>query len=226
MCDGQNVTPIGDEKFNRWFFGTYARSEIEGMRSAIDPRNSIVMWAMPANPGRIIAFNWVLGEASVIEMDVAALFTGFTSNISLDDVDALYPGGLEAIPISLDDASLAGGNPLLLLVNSENVIGTLGGDNLAGTVTLRNVEPTGGRRSRIRSLRPVTDALSATATINAKMRAGDGEDSVTATAMRTNGKMPVRANGRYNDITLTIPAGETWTYLQSVEVEFEPGDGR
>jgi hypothetical protein len=44
--------------------------------------------------------------------------------------------------------------------------------------------------------------------------------------MRTNGKMPVRSNGRYNDITMTIPAGELWTDIQGVECEFEAGDGR
>jgi hypothetical protein len=44
--------------------------------------------------------------------------------------------------------------------------------------------------------------------------------------MRSNGKMPVRSNGRYNNVSLTIPAGEAWTYVKGVEVEFEAGDGR
>jgi hypothetical protein len=72
----------------------------------------------------------------------------------------------------------------------------------------------------------VTDAVSATATISSKMRAGDGENVVSCATMRGNGKMPVRANGRYLDVAVAIPAGETWNYLQGCEYEFEPGDGR
>jgi hypothetical protein len=30
MCDGAEVSPIGDEKFNRWFFATYSRQDIAG----------------------------------------------------------------------------------------------------------------------------------------------------------------------------------------------------
>jgi hypothetical protein len=226
LCDGETVVPIAEEKFNRWFFSTYAREEIENIWSGIDPRYNLVMWAMPGAPGRIILYNWVLKRGAVIEMDVSALFTGFTANVSLEGLDALYPTGLDSIPISLDDASLAGGNPLLLVVNNSNIIGTLNGDNLAATVRIGNAEPTPGKRSRIRSLRPVTDATNATATVNARMRAGDAEGVVSAATMRSNGKMPIRANGRYNDVTITIPAGEAWSYLQGFEVEFEAGDGR
>lgn len=226
LCDGEGVVPIAEEKFNRWFFSTYARAEIDNIWTAIDPRNSLVLWAMPGSPGRIILYNWVLKRGAVLEMNVSAMFSGFTSNVSLDALDALYPGGLDSIPISLDDASLAGGNPLLLIVNDANVIGTLNGDNLEATLRLANAEPTPGRRSRIRTLRPVTDATNATATVNARMRSGDAEGVVSASAMRSNGKMPLRSNGRYNDITITIPAGEAWSYIQGVEVEFEPGDMR
>jgi hypothetical protein len=181
---------------------------------------------MPGTPGRIILYNWVLKRGAVVEMNVTAMFTGFTSNISLDALDALYPSGLDSIPISLDDASLAGGNPLLLIVNDANTLGTLNGANMAATLRLANVEPTPGRRSRIRTLRPVSDATNATATINARMRAGDAEGVVSASTMRGSGRMPIRSNGRYNDVTLTIPAGEAWSYIQGVELEFEAGDNR
>lgn len=226
LCDGESVSLIGEEKFNRWFFSTYAREEIPNIWAAIDPRYSLVLWAMPGTPGRIILYNWVLKRGAVIEMNVTAMFTGFTSNISLDALDAIYPSGLDSIPISLDDASLAGGNPLLLVVDDTNTLGTLNGANMAATLRLANVEPSPGRRSRIRTLRPVSDATNATATINARMRAGDAEGVVSASTMRSNGKMPIRSNGRYNDVTLTIPAGEAWSFVQGVELEFEAGDNR
>jgi hypothetical protein len=226
MCDGESVKPIGDEKFNRWFFSAYSRDQIDTMWSAIDPRNSLVLWGVPGGPGKIIAYNWVLDRAALLELPFTGLFTGFTANTSLEALDALYPSGLDSIPISLDDPSLAGGSPLLLIADASNAIGTLYGDSLEATFRLPNVEPVPGRRARIRTVRPITDATDVQVTIDARMRTGDAEAVVSCASMRSNGKMPVRANGRYNTVQMTIPAGASWTYAQGIECEFEAGDGR
>ncbi len=226
LCDGETVTPIGDEKFNRWFFGAFSRSDIAQMWAAVDPRNSLMLWGMPGTPGLVIAYNWVLQKASFYVIDITGLFTGLTAAVSIEDVDTLYPGGLDLVPVSLDDPILAGGNPILLLVDGSNVIGALSGDTLEAEIQQKNIELTPGKRSRIRSLRPVTDATTASATLDARMRSGDAEGIVSAASMTANGKMPIRANGRFNTLALTIPAGETWSYVQGCEYEFEAGDGR
>lgn len=226
MCDGQTVTPIGDEKINRWFFDTYSRSDIESMYAAVDPRNSVVVWSIPGNPGALVKYNWVLQRWAVEEVDVAGVFSGFTTAMALEDVDTLFPTGLDDVPVSLDDPSLSGGSPVLLIALPDDSVGAQTGATLAATLEQKNIELAPGKRARLRGLRPVTDAVSAEATVNAKMRAGDGEAQEVASTMRSNGKMPIRANGRYYDLALTIPAGESWSYVQSCEFEFEPGDGR
>lgn len=225
MCDGQEVHPIADEKFNRWFFGTYSRQEISNIWAAIDPRNSLVLWGMPAVTGRIIAYNWVLKRATVIETGLTGLFTGYTSAIVLDALDAIYTD-LDHVTVSLDDISLQGGNPILLVADTANKIGALSGDALQAKLKIENIEPTPGKRSRIRIVRLISDTLSASASLDARMRAGDGEVIRTTASMRLNGKMPIRANGRYNDVEVTIPAGAVWSYTQGCELEFEAGDGR
>jgi hypothetical protein len=225
MCDGNQVSPIGDEKFDRWFFKTYSRTDIQKIWAAVDPRNSVVMWGMPGGPGKILCYNWVLQRGFTIETDIAGLFTGYTSGVSLDDLDAIY-GNLDAIPISLDDPSLAGGNPVLLIADNSNVLNALTGDTLQATFRLEDIEPTPGRRSRIRSLRLVSDTTDASATIDARMRAGDTESVQSASTMRLSGKLPIRANGRYNNLEVTIPAGAAWSFIQGCEIESEAGDNR
>jgi hypothetical protein len=224
-CDGQEVTPIADEKFNRWFFDKFSRQDIAGIMSAIDPRNSLVLWAMPGTPGTIIAYNWVLKKATTFELNVTGLFTGYTSGTSLDALDAIY-GDLDAMAISLDDPSLQGGNPVLLIADATNALNALTGDNIAASFRLENIEPTPGRRSRIREVRLVTDATNASVTIDARMRVGDTESIRSAATMRPNGKLPIRANGRYNTLEATIPAGTDWTFIQGCELDFEAGDNR
>jgi hypothetical protein len=226
MCDGETVTPIADEKVNRWFFANYSRSDIANIWSAIDPRQAVVYWGMPGTPGRLIAYNWLLKRWYTVETDVAGILTGRTSNVSIDGLDLLYPSGIDSIPVSLDDAMFQGGNPLLLLVDGSNQFGTLSGKPLQADIVQPNLELTPGRRSRLRNIRPVSDAINASVSVSSKMRAGDGEALVTSSSMRLNGNMPIRSNGRYFDIHLTIPAGEAWSYLQACEYEFEPGDAR
>lgn len=225
MCDGNEVLPIADEKFNRWFFSAYSREDIANIWAAIDPRQSLVLWAMPGTPGRIIAYNWVLKRGTVIQTDVSGLMSGYTSGLSIEALDAIY-GDLDSMTISLDDPSLQGGSPLLLVADADNALNALTGANLEAVLTLTNLEPTPGKRSRIRSLRLVSDTLDASAVVNAKMRSGDGEGIVATSSMRSSGKLPIRANGRYNDLTVTIPAAAAWTYIQGCEFEFEAGDAR
>jgi hypothetical protein len=224
MCDGSEVLPIADEKFNRWFFNAYSRQEIGNIWAAIDPRYSLALWAMPGTPGRIIAYNWVLKRATTFETNISGLMTGYTAGISLDALDAVY-GNLDAIPISLDDPSLAGGNPILLLADSSNILNALTGDNLQAVLRLENIEPSPGRRSRIRSLRLISDTLDASATVDARMRSGDTEFIRASSSMRSNGKLPIRSNGRYNTLEVTIPP-TGWGFIQGCEFEFEAGDGR
>jgi hypothetical protein len=225
MCNGVEVTPIGDEKFNRWFFSTYSREDIANIWAAVNPRTSEVMWAMPGTPGKVICYNWVLGRPTMLELEVSGMFNGFTANVSIDALDALYPTGLDDIPLSLDDPAFNGGNPLLLIVNADDEIGTLSGDYLEASLTVPCVEPTPGRRSRIRSIRLVGDPTEAEITVDARMRRGDAESIRTAGSMRLNGKCNIRSNGRFNDVTVVIPSHD-WDDVQGVEIEFEAGDGR
>lgn len=225
MCDGQEVTPIGDEKFNRWFFSTFSRGDIAHIWGAVDPRNSLVLWGMPGAPGVLIAYNWVLQKATTLELDFQGMFTGYSTSTALDALDAIY-GDLDSIPISLDDPSLQGGSPVLLVADSSYVLNALTGDNLEAKLRLENVEPTPGRRSRIRNIRLVSDTLDASVTVDARMRLGDAENIVSAVSMRSNGKMPVRSNGRFNTIEVTVPQATDWSFIQGMELEFEPGGQR
>lgn len=225
LCDGAEVLPISDEKINRWFFGTYSRAEIELVTSAIDPRTSEAVWCMPGAPGRLICYNWVLKRWSVRELAVSGIFTGFTVSVTLESLDADYPS-LDAMTLSLDDPSFAGGNPQLLLVDTDNVVGALTGANLEATLETKNIEPVPGKRSRIRDVRLVSDVTEASARFNSRQRIGDAEAFHSAASLRASGRMPVRCNGRFHDVEITIPAGTDWTFIQAFELEFEPGGMR
>lgn len=226
VCDRNEVRGIGSEKLDRWFFSSYSRSDIANISAAIDPRTTTVLWAMPGTPGRIIAYNWTLDKWSVLSVSLRSVFSGFTANISIDALDGLYPGGIDTIPYSLDAAIFAGGNPLFIVCDATGVLGTLSGDNMAAQFTLAPVEVDPGYRVRIRGARLVGDVTSGTVSIDARARAGDPSYIVVSGAIRDNGRVPLRANGRHIGQVIDIPAGDNWSYILGVDLEYERSGAR
>lgn len=224
-CDRTQVVPIGREKIDRTFFATYSREDIANIRSAIDPRATTVYWAMPGNPGQIWAYDWSLGKWSVIELSLSLIFSGFTANISIDALDALYPGGIDSIPLSLDDPSFAGGNPLFLVAQIDGTVGTLTGDVMPVEFVLKPFELGDGSRARIRGARVVSDAIQGTVKVDVRARAGDPRHVVTSGAIRDNGRVPLRANGRHVGVEIDIPSHE-WSYALGIDLEYEEAGSR
>jgi hypothetical protein len=158
-------------------------------------------------------------------LDIKAVFQAFTSNISLDALDALYPGGLDTIPVSLDSALFQGGEPRLYGVTGEGVVSTFTGENLEATFgwPYRDV----GQRARIFNSMPITDATSGvTVSINAKARLGDAERTTIGGTLRPSGHVAIRANGKYIKPTVVIEAGSEWSYFQGLGLEYGAGGGR
>jgi hypothetical protein len=226
VTDRNEVRPIGQEKIDREFFSLYSRDDIKSMTSAVDPRTTTVMWAIPGTPGRIWCYDWTLGAWSTIDLSLRAIFSGFTTSTSLEAIDALYPGGVDTVPISLDSDVFAGGNPLLVVAGYNGSVYTLSGPNMAATFAFKPTEIGDGQRARIRGARVVSDAVQGTVTVDVRARAGDAASTRTSGGIRDNGRVPLRANGRHVGVQVDIPAGADWNYAIGVDLEFEQAGGR
>ncbi|ODU22778.1 MAG: hypothetical protein ABS87_01010 [Sphingomonas sp. SCN 67-18] len=217
-CDGNEVVPIGLERVDRTFFAMHPRSTLNQMVSAIDPRQNIVAWLMPGNPGRMWIYNWGIDRWAKLEIAAKGMFSGFTANITLEALDALYPGGLETIPYSLDDERWAGGDPLFLLVDQQDQICTLSGPNMAASITTPFVELIDRRRTRLRAVAPIGDMTSGVSIIlDSRQRLGDRASEKKRSVMQASGLMPVRSNGLFIESRLEFDAGAQWTFAQGLE---------
>jgi len=219
-CDRNSVVPIGNEQVDATFFASYSRPDIvDKIRAAVDPRALTVTWSMPGTPGRMLTYNYGIKKWYPIDTNVESVFQGFSANISLEALDALYPSGLDSIPISLDSTMFAGGNPLFFVVDNNDVIGTMTGDNLAGYISLDPAELDPGYRVRFRSATLIGDVLDYRVTIDARARAGDPQNLKASGSTKPDGSVALRANGRYNGVRVDIPSG-VWTYTQAIDLEF------
>jgi hypothetical protein len=224
ICDGTDVKPIGNERVDRTFFAAFPRADLDRMYAAVDPRNSLVFWAMPGSPGALYIYNWTLDRWAYGSFDIQGVFAGFSANVSLEGLDILYPGGLETMP-SLDDPAFAGGDPLLLVVTSDGTVNVLLGDNLPATFETAQIEPMGSDYAKITNTRPMTDADEMTISLASRAKQSGEAVVVSTTDVRGIGNMPLRANGRTHQVTLAIDDAE-WSYVQGIELEYGPGGSR
>lgn len=222
--DGQALVPIGSERVDRTFQALVPPDDYERIFSAIDPVRKLVVWCVPGSPGFLFIYNYELQKWGVAELNVEGVFGAFTSSETLEGVSSANPD-LDAMTVSLDDPSFAGGSPQLYVVQGGQ-IGTLTGSTLAAVFELGYMELTPGRRSRLRHIRPVTDSLGTTMTVTVSERQGDAGTVVGGGVLRASGRIPFRASGRYHKVTWNEPAGSNWSYVHAFEAEYDGGQGR
>lgn len=215
--DGQTVKPIGNEKFDRWFRDIVPRSDWERLYAAVDPRRTLVMWAMPGAPGFILIYNWALDRATSVHLSFEALFSGYEAGVTLEGLDALYPSGLDSMTYSLDDPRFDGGSPALYVVK-DSKIGLLSGSPLEAR--LKQGQYGGTFRQRLRAVWPEIDATSGVMVgVEARQRMGDAVDAITSGSMQSSGRVPLRAAGRYFTPTFTVAAGTDWGIFTGYRLE-------
>lgn len=217
LDDGQAPRLIGNEKFDRTFRASLSPDDYERIWTAVDPENSLVMWGVPGSPGLIWAYNWALERAGTIEMRFDGMFAGFESSITLEGVDALYPGGIDTVPYSLDSPRFSGGAPRMYFVQ-DGEVGTLAGAKMKALIELGQFAPSGDQATRLIAVWPDTDAQGVSVTCDARQRRGDPEARRTGGSMQISGRVPVRANGRFMKIAIEIDDPD-WTYITGVDIE-------
>jgi hypothetical protein len=224
MTDGATVTPIGDEKIDRTFVAQMDRAAIQGMSAVIDPLKNLYIVALPSvDPTtRLYIFNYSLQRWSTVTVTTTKLVSGMVNGLTLDELDAIY-GNLDAIPFSLDSDAPRGGHPLLLAFDASNNMGGFSGPPVAATFVDGLREPISGRRTRLRSVRPITDAAAANVTIAGKNGFAAALASKSYSGRTAAGVYRTREAWNLMQMTLAIPAGTLWTYAQGLDITATQG---
>lgn len=224
--DGQTVRPIGNEQVDATFRSLVAQADYERIHTAVDPKRSMVFWGVPGTPGVIFCYNWALQRWATIRLPFSGFFSGYQAGMTIEQVSALYPN-IDMMPYSLDDTRFQGGDPRLYFVGTDKTVGALTGPTLASTIKTAWQEPFAGKRARIRSVWPITDATAGvTVTVDARHRMGDGMLPVASASMQVSGRVPIRATGRYQQVMVQHEAGSAWSYDQGFDMDCEAAGER
>lgn len=211
--DGTTLEPIGNEQVDRTFQAMLDRNYTDYMSAVIDPLRSLYIVTIPsANPPTsCLIYNYAEKAWTTAPITSPLIFSALSLSVPLESLDAIY-GNLDAMTVSLDSNALRGGYPVLLLFNGSNTLGTLTGSPMAATFKdgLKEFYP--GQKSRIASVRPLTDAAVATVTVGG-MNNYSGTTTETVYTNRTaSGVYRTRENWNLSQVSILIPAGTNWSF--------------
>lgn len=225
VCDGTQAIPIGDETVDRTVLDDIDGNHRERIIAAIDPINKLYVMAYPGvsntggRPNRMAVCNYETGyKWSCVELEVDFIYAALSDYITLESLSTLY-GNLESVPFSLDSRAWQG-NSLILSAFGTDLKGShFSGEPLEAVITTGEQRLNSEGRAEITNTRPIVDAP-ATLRIGSRGRQNDAVTFTASASMNEFGENPIINNDRFQRIELTIPAGETWTHAQGVEVTY------
>lgn len=227
-CDGNAVSPIGDEVVDKTFLAAMERGYLGRMSCVADPVRKIVFWSVPtAEPDTWFAYSWALQRWSRVKLPGRLLFAGRSRDVTLEEEfgspDALWDEGL-----SFDDPVYNGGNPTFYAFNAANEVGALTGSPAAATLAFGPVSFAGtASKVSLRRMRLDSDVVAGvTISIDARQQVGDAASVTTHTGPSASGDVVTRRRGRTVAPTVAIAAGTAWSFVNGVSLEYERGGAR
>ncbi len=217
ICDGQNVTPIGSEKVDRWFFSNADESGFDSMSAAIDPVRKLVIWNFKTTfaQRKLVIYNfntkkWTYGDAGTDFISDAS-----TSATTLEGLDSIS-ASIDALTVSLDSILYMGGKYFLGGTSGAYVV-TYNGANATANIVTGDLNA--GGRSVVTLARPLVDGGSATVSVASRTLLSEQPSFGTAVAADSENRVSLRSNGNYHQFQV-IPTGQ-WKTAVGLDVELQ-----
>ena len=218
-CNGSTVTPIGNEKIDRWFFEDCDLSSLGSMSSSINPTANIAVWNYANNSGgrTILVYNWSLGKWSHVDTTATVVGNIATIGTTLEGLGTLGYTDIDAMPASLDARLWIGGKFLFAGAIGAK-LSTFTGSSYNSKLVTTDIEV--GFNSFVNLLRPQVDNGSANISIASRKELNDAIVFSTPVATTEEGRANVRSSGRYHRVSVE-PTG-SWTNCMAVDVDTIP----
>ena len=229
LSGGQKLTPIGIGRVNEFFFAD-TTSNFEGICSAVDPNNSMVIWSYRGSGAtgtgtvnnKLLCYNyavdrWSTGSSQDLHFINSASQEAFTT---LEALDIL--GSIDDLPYSLDSYAYGEGIIGLSGFNSDKKFGKFLGASLDATVDTTEFEGAKNKNSTLITARPIVDAdgsSNTTITVTPITRSSQANAVTEGSAVniKANGDCPMRSTSRYHRLRVNVTGN--FKTMSGVDVE-------
>lgn len=214
-CDGNSVTPIGNEKIDRWFYANANPSLLDTMSASIDPFRKIVVWNFLDTFGNrnLLIYNWQVNKWTYGTTDTNYVASSATAGTTLEGMD-LY-GNMDTITTSFDSNLFSGGKFLFVGARGAKIVTFTGQSALAqiDTGLIGSESP-----SVVTLARPLVDAGSADVAIASQVKLDQVIDFGTYIPADAENRVPLRSAGKYHKLSVK-PTGARWSNIIGVDIE-------
>lgn len=214
-CDGNTVTPIGNEKIDRWFYSNANPSLLDTMSATIDPFRKIVIWNFLDTFGnrQLIIYNWQVQKWTYGSTDTNYVASSATAGTTLEGMD-LY-GNMDTITTSFDSNLFNGGKFLLAGARGAKIV-TFTGQSSEAQIDTGQI---GSEYPSVVTLaRPIVDAGSADVAIASQVKLDQVVDFGTYIPADSENRVPLRSAGKYHKLSIK-PTGARWSNIIGVDID-------
>jgi hypothetical protein len=216
MCDGQNVTPIGNEKVDRYFIDDASESDYNNMSAAVDPIRKLVIWNYVATDGsrKLMIYNFSTKKWTHADAGTDYISEASTTSVTLEQLDSIN-SSIDGLTTSLDSRLYVGGKYFLGGTLGAKIY-TYTGSSLTGQISTGDIDL--GGTSVVTLARPQVDNGSATIAIASRKLLSEQVTYGTATASDSENRVSLRSSGRYHRLQL-VPTGADWVNAVAIDVD-------
>tara|TARA_R100001463_G_scaffold5261_2_gene18345 strand:- start:1151 stop:2593 length:1443 start_codon:yes stop_codon:yes gene_type:complete len=216
MCNGSQVTPIGTQKVDRFFFNDLNSASLSNLSAAVDPINKLVIWCYPNNNDEqaLLIYNWQIQKWSRAIVDVDFISTGSIPSVTLEGLD-LYSSSIDDLTTSLDSRLWVGGNYALAGVKDDKIV-TFTGNKLSGEIVTGDIDMQGN--SIINLARPLVENGSANVSVASRIAPSDTITFPDYVSPSSENRVPLRAVGRFHRVKVQ-PTGDNWDSAVAIDLE-------
>jgi hypothetical protein len=224
------IVPIGASKVDLWFHDNVNASQIHKVTSAIDPERKLYILSFPkgsaTNCDTAIAYHWVTGQWSEIDLDVNMIVTASAQRVVTIDELPSIGATIDDLPSTLDSPLYSGVyRSRLAAFGTDGTFGFFDGTNATATVETGDIQLSAGRKSLLRSVRPMVhgDDVFPSLVVRSKDELHKHFHESAAVQVNNSGRCSTRVNARYHRAQIVIPAGSSWEHATGVDdVLFTP----
>ena len=137
-CDGSTVTPIGNEKIDRWFWQNANPSKLSNMSATVDSFRKIVVWNFETTFAKrgLMIYNWQVNKWSYGETDAQVVATSASAGTTLEGLDINYKISAGSFTVGKEyTIAELGTTDFTLIGASQNTVGVKFTATGAGTGT-------------------------------------------------------------------------------------------
>lgn len=225
VFDGQQSSPIGAEKINKYFLGRFQSNFANRMSAVIDPLRQVVIWSYASvdsdgSPDECIIYNYATNSWSTASIGLDAMSPLFSAGYTLEGLSVISPS-LDSLPASLDSPTYKGGE-YFFAGAKDNKIQTFTGDTLPATVETGEFDIKAGTSSIINNIMPYVENNSgAVATISAQVASRNTQNEVVsfgpASTVNSDNFCPTRSSGRFHRVRINITGN--WSNAVGIDVD-------